>query len=407
MTEEALSPEAPPPTLPSPAAARRRGGWCLLGAALVALVLIASAAVGTAWWAVRSEAGTAWLLSLVPGLKATQPKGSLVGDFAAAEVALHLAGIGELRLVGLSSRGLKITRAPAGLWLRIAIAELRAARADWLPDSRPGDTRAAPPARLALPLELDIAALRIGEVRIGAAEATPLREVEARVHLGADGGASHRVDKLALSWGRLRVTGSARLATEAPLQLDARVAATQDAAEGVPAWSAGASASGPLAALAVQATVRASSTAGRPAQALDVRATVRPFASWPLGDLDLAATALDLSVFHPALPVTALSGTAIAQTRGADQPSVVTAKLVNADAGRWNAGRLPLRTLDGELRARPNDLRALDLQTFRAELGAADRSAGRIEGRGRWTPERWNGSLRPTAVWPPIWPIWV
>ncbi|HEX7439278.1 MAG TPA: translocation/assembly module TamB domain-containing protein, partial [Caldimonas sp.] len=139
-----------------------------------------------------------------------------------------------------------------------------------------------------------------------------------------------------------------------------------------------------------QAIVRAPASAGRPAQTLDLRATLRPFAAWPLGDLQLAAQGLDLSAFHAALPATALSGTASAQTHGIDLPSDVSAQFSNADAGPWNEGRLPLRSLGLELRVRPNDLRSLDLQSFRAELGSADRAAGRAEGRGRWTPERWE-----------------
>ena len=152
----------------------------------------------------------------------------------------------------------------------------------------------------------------------------------------------------------------------------------------------------------MQATVAAPPVADRPAQTLDARATLRPFAAWPLGTLDLSAKALDLSALDPALPLTSLSGSATARSEAIDRPSILVAHLQNAAAGRWNERRLPLRAIDLELRARADRLDTLDIQAFSAELGDAARTAGRIEGKGRWTRERWNVDARVAEVQPAL-----
>jgi translocation and assembly module TamB len=390
MTDESNPAEPAAAIAALPPAPRRRRAWRWVAGGPVVLVLLIGGAIGTAGWAVRSEAGSAWLLTLVPGLKVDHPQGALVGDFGAATVELRLPGSALLRIDNLAWRNLRIERAPVGVLLRISIDRLQATRLQWKGEPSASQAPSAPPTDLRLPVEIEVASLQVGEIRFGTADATPVRDLQGALHLGAEAGAAHRIDRLSLGFGQVRASGSVRIATAAPLQLDGRIDLMQDAAAPDLAWQASANAAGPLSAPLVQAIVRAPASAGRSAQTLDLRATLQPFAAWPLGDLQLAAQALDLSAFNAALPVTALSGTASAQTHGIDRPSVVSAQFTNANAGLWNEGRLPLRSLGLELRARPDDLRTLDLQSFRAELGSADRAAGRVEGRGRWAPERWE-----------------
>ena len=107
---------------------------------------------------------------------------------------------------------------------------------------------------------------------------------------------------------------------------------------------------GPLEGPKLAAEVRAKPSAGRPEQSLSARAGLRPFAAWPLAELQASTKALDLSAFHASAPLTALSGEASATTAGIDQPATVDARFSNAAAGRWNEGRLPLRELTLALR---------------------------------------------------------
>ena len=162
----------------------------------------------------------------------------------------------------------------------------------------------------------------------------------------------------------------------------------------LPPWAGTARATGPLESPLVIATIRASATLARPAQALDARGTVRPFAPWPLGDVELRAEALDLSAFHASLPLTALTGRATATTRGLDRPGRIELDLANAVAGRWDRDRMPVRRIQLQVEARPNDLQAFELRSLVAQLGSTEREAGRIEGRGAWSAARWNFDAR-------------
>ena len=390
---------APEPMLPR-ARRRRLGRWLLL--AVLAVALLLAAALSSLLWSLRSEPGSAWLLSQLPNVKLTGAHGTVLGNFEADQVEVQLPGVGNrLLLTGVRWRGLRVER----LWgrrtdsgapvLRIVIDELQAARVEvqTAPDAKAAPLKA--PTDLRLPFELDVAKLSVTELHAVALGEKPLRELTARLHLGADAGAQHRVDKLSLAWDRLRAEGSARINTTGGLPLQAMLKLRQDATtdgatDGAAAWLAEATLTGPLAEPALQARMRRPADSRKPEQLLDAQATLRPFAAWPLGDLRASTKALDLSAFSSRAPFTALSGQAIAVSSGFDQPAHLAVDLSNDDAGRWNDGKLPLRELKLELRARPNDPRTLDLQTLQAELGTTQQPAGRITGGGRWTPQQWQ-----------------
>ena len=74
-------PEVPKgPSGPAEPDPRRPLGWVRWGGAVLALLLVAVAiTIGTAWWALRSDSGTARLLALLPGVEVEAPKGALLG----------------------------------------------------------------------------------------------------------------------------------------------------------------------------------------------------------------------------------------------------------------------------------------------------------------------------------------
>ncbi len=370
-------------------------GWLRWVGAVFALVVVTIAIVlGTAWWALRSESGTARLLALLPGIEAEAPKGRLLGDFEARRLTIRLPGGDDrIEISELVSRGLRIERSGGAAWLHVDIDELRARRVDVRLAPSKSSEPLKPPADLQLPVELAVRTLQVGELFISPLGATPLRDLQAQLQLGAMAGALHRIDGLSVSWDRLRATGRAQIASRAPFALEVQLDARQDAAQareiGMPAWNAQATLNGPLTEPALRATLRADAQPGRDAQSLDARATLRPFAAWPLGELRAAMRSLDLAAFSSAAPATSLSGDASAASRGLDQPASVSLVLGNTLAGPWNESRLPLRRITLEASAVPNDPNTLELRTFDVELGSKA-SAGRITGHGRWTRARWN-----------------
>lgn len=388
---------APAPSRPLRRALRTLAVVLLAGLALLVALVVA------AWWSARTERGSGWLLSVLPGVQVEAPKGVLLGDFQAQRLVVRLpGGAATVTLADVSWRGLAITRAPAPLWLRVAIDTVTVRRADVVTAAAPSTTPRSAPTTLHLPIELALRSLHIGELHAGALGAHPVRDLDARVHLGAGAGAEHRVDRLTLGWDRLRLSGEARVATSAPLTLRATIGLAQQGGNALPPWSAGASLAGPLASPVLVATLRAAPAPGRAAQALDLHATLHPFAPWPLGELQASATALDLSAFGSSAPVTALTIAAQATSTAADRPAQVMLSVTNTLAGRWNEGRLPLRRLTLELAARPDRSGELTLRTLDADLGDAQASAGRVTGTGRWSPDGWNLATTLQALQPSL-----
>ncbi|HYN59389.1 MAG TPA: translocation/assembly module TamB domain-containing protein [Rubrivivax sp.] len=404
MSEPTITPPGPSAPAPPPPPAPRRGVLLSLFFSLAGYLLSVAAALGLVlggiWWLLSTEPGTAWLLARVPVVQFSGVRGALFGDFQAESVELPLPGEGaRLALQGLSWRGPTVHSASGGLWLRIGLDELHLRRVDLHLSSDPSPPTRVPDS-LALPIGFDLAALRIDELHIDGID-TPLRDLRARLSLGADGGASHRLDDVTLSWDRLRATGQAQVATAGPLEVAAKAELTQQlAASGE--WQATLQLNGPLAAPQLQAHLRAQPAPPRPAQTLDASATLLPFATWPLGELQATARGFDVSALHSAAPATALDLDASVSTQGMDQPAAVSLTLNNRAAGRWNEGRLPLRRLRIELKAQPDTPSQLDVRAFEAELGTTQSAAGRLSGSGSWNPASWRLDTRLSTLRPAL-----
>ncbi len=395
------SPAPPEPQAPAKASPRRRwhrGLVFSLFTYLVGLLAVLGIALGALGWLFTTEAGTAWLLQRVPVVQISGTQGALFGDFAAQSVDLPLPGDGaRLRLQELRWRRPQLQ--PGGLrqWFRIRLEELHVGRVDLQLSGTPS-TGSTPPQSLALPFGLDIASARIDALHIDGQD-TPVRDLRARIGLGIEDGALHRVDDLQASWDRLRASGQLQVATHDGLPLQAKLDIEQQL-PGQNGWQATLALAGPLAAPGLEGQLRAGGTGQRPAQTLVVKAQLKPFADWPLGELQASARGLDLSALHSAAPVTALDLDAQVQSQAADLPAQAKLQLNNRAAGRWNEGRVPVRALQLELSGRPDNPSQLELKTFDATLGGAAAAAGRIGGQGRWSPSGWQLSLRLLGLMP-------
>lgn len=378
---------------------RYRWAWRIV-IALVALFLIG---IATIWWALRTESGSAWLTRWVPNVTFVAPTGSLIGDFAAQRIDVTLADGRVLRIDAPRWHALTASRGDHGRWLHLEIATLHADRVTLLPSPKPVPAAAPSPplTSLRLPIEIEIAEASVGELRIGGPDAAPVRALQAHVHLGADGGSLHRIEHLTARTDQAAMLGSATIRADAPLDVDAQMGFASNGM--LPAWRAGAAARGPLAALAVTAVARVLPGDGKPPQALDATALVHPFATWPLGALHARTEALDLAAFTSAAPATALTGEATIESSGIDRPAVMSIRLDNGRAGRWNEGLLPLRSLHGEVRARPDNPKVFDVSALDAELGTLASAGGRITGQGQWNAGAWSlnavlAAVRPSAL---------
>ena len=386
---------------PVPPRRRHRVRRWLVGSLLTLIVLLAGL-VALLWWALKDPGGARWAAGWVPRTTIVGPSGSLLGDFSAERIDIDLGGAGTLRIEAPRWHALDARRGSAGRWLALRIDTLHANRVVLLPATRRpagGGAPASAPTSLRLPLEIEIREASIDELRFGSApSSTALFDLRGRIHLGADAGGVHRFDDMAARYDRARAFGRGSIDTDTPFAVEARLGLV--ATDPQLAWQAGAAAQGPLAALSTAIIVRLPASSGHAAQTLDAQAMVRPFAAWPLGDLDLATQGLDLSAFAGGLPATALSGRAHARTSGLDRPAAVAVELVNARAGRWNEGLLPMQRLTADLRARPDDTSVLEITRLEGELGSARLPGGHITGIGRWAAGEWKMAAQLAAVRP-------
>jgi len=166
----------------------RRIAWTL-GMLLLAALLAAGIGVG---WLVRSEAGAAWLLARVPGLVVEGGHGVLWGDFAARRIAFALPDGGRVVLDDAGWRGLRLGHAAWAPWrVQVRLDELHARRVEVvLPHGPDTGEPAKPPASLRVPLALELAALRVDELKVG--DVAPLHGLRGALHLGTGGGTQQK-----------------------------------------------------------------------------------------------------------------------------------------------------------------------------------------------------------------------
>jgi translocation and assembly module TamB len=360
----------------------------LVLALLIWLAVLAAAGL-TLWWGVRTETGAAWLLRHAPGVQVDQPQGALLGDFSARRLSLSVPGAAEpLVLSGLRWQGLSLQRSPhPGQWLKLHIAALQADRVDLsVPASQ--DASSGAPTSLALPLEIELPSVKVGEFHTAALGGKPLRGLDASLHLGAQAGAQHLLSLRSLQWDQLRASGQAQLATRGDLRLAAQAQLQPLPGASDTQWRAQLQVNGPLARPDLQAQLDALQ------QSLKAQASLRPFEPWPLASLQASTTRLNLAALNSSWPQTALSGDAQISSQGWDRPAQLRLQLRNPAAGRWDQQRLPLRSATLDLQATPSDAHRIELRAFDLQLGSDAAPAGRLQGEGGGQLDAWTLATR-------------
>ncbi|MDN3920805.1 translocation/assembly module TamB domain-containing protein [Roseateles violae] len=352
-----------------------------LAVGLLVPLMMAAAVLGSLW-ALRSPAGSAWLLTQLPGLQIEAPEGSLLGEFSARRLVYALPGEGRLTISGLRWQGLGIawSNSPR-LWGQLQIARLQADRVDLL--LPPSQEKSPPPTDLLLPLGIRVSVLEVGEFSMAALGERPLRGLKGSLDLSAEEGSVHRVRLDALQWERLRLAGTASaqtggaMAIAATLNVQPLAAEEKTEARQLPDWRGSLGLAGPLRKLQARAELQAAG------QRLQAEATLQPFEAWPLAALQAHAEQLDLSALLADMPRTALSGEARLESKGWAEPARLRLQFSNAAAGRWDQQRLPLQHIRLQIEGRPDQPESLRLSELEALLGAPGAPGGRIGGQGR------------------------
>ena len=396
MDEPAPKPE--PDTAPARAAAVGRARpWAAAGRLLVPLAIVLGLVVvlagGVAFavrWALFTEPGTQWVLGRVPNIESKGVKGALFGaNWQAERLKFSWAGgKSSLLLEDVSAEGFSWSWQPvAATWLGLDGQSMSVRRATWS-SGPPSATPFKLPGSLALPIQLQLKAVRVAELRIDQLE--PLRDVALDgVMLDNRAGAAHAITALRGRWQGYALEGAAQVGHAAPLTLQAQLNVTPaeapvSADDSTVRWAAVVRAAGPLAAFTLDATLRGVPKPGRAPPAIDLRAEVRPEQAWPLGTLNARTDELDLAALFPAAPQTRLSGTAEAVTRGTDQPLSATVKLSNATPGRWNERRLPVARVEALVTGSLTQRDRIEVPRFEVQLADATRAAGIVRGKARW-----------------------
>jgi translocation and assembly module TamB len=349
-----MDPTPKPDAVAAPAPRRTRLHWILLWTLVgVALVVAAFVAGGIAF--LGSEAGLriamAELVARSDGrLKIDAPEGSLLSTVRAQRIAWRSDK------ATFVATDVAVTWSPAALWSRGIVIQGLGARRIEIDVASSGD-EATLPASLALPVEVSIERMAVGELdwKTGTGSGR-LRGIA----FGYDGGATrHRLRDVAFVTEVGTLTGNATLGAASPFTVEVQVALVgsdllQDAAADI-------TLSGTLASLLAEATGR-----GRGAT-FQARAMLTPFAATPLAQFTVNADAVDLRAWSADLPATRIRVTG--EARAATEGFEGKIEAANALPGTLDMGRMPVATLATQFAWQPS---ALVLRDLAVELPAGN-----------------------------------
>ncbi len=327
---------------------------------LLIFVAVVIALLAASWTLLSQPAGVDWLTrELVARSGGALEIEGATGTLTDTVRARRIVWRGPT--VTVTATDVALTWRPSLLWPRGVVVEGLGAQRLALDFAGGDGATSVLPDSLALPIDVTIERLGVGELhwRLGAREGT----VEG-LALGYRGGAlEHRITGLELSTARGAFKGGARIGARPPFPVDGRLSFAGDARQ--KEARADAAFSGTLAALVVDARGEAGTTHGT------AHAAFAPLEAVPLRELAVDFRDLDLDAWDGRLPKTRLALVAHAHPVADGLAGDFAA--TNALTGDLNADRTPVRSLSARFAWRDD---AVTLDGIAAELEGGASAAG-------------------------------
>lgn len=366
----------------------------LVWAVLWPLVL-AGVALGAAWW---WAGGNDSLATVLARASRYLPEGQVL---EASEVTGSLRSGGRIGLLRWHSAGLAITarRLEVGwdlaplLRSKLHLSHLRAAELH-IQSKGERSEPFTPPQSAVLPIEVDIP-FAVADVRWAGPPALQATGLAGRYRYD---GTRHALAIDAIRIAEGRYSGHVSLLARAPLSLQAAVtgeiqASVPGSTQRLP-LTAKASVQGDLgtedAVLALQARLDPAAAAMHPMRA-EGTARIQPWAKQPVVQADARFANINLASLWPDMPQTLLDGGVQLKPEGAGWQA--QAQVKNGAAGPWDRQRIPLDSVQAQLRYR-DDAWRIDSLLARAGPGAV-----RLSGQWRTTPTATPTAAAKAASW--------
>lgn len=403
----------PPPKPENRVPVQPKNRWRTVRLALAAAVLLLAASMAALWWWAGSDGSLAsalrWAAKSQPlvagGVSGALRTGGRIESLSWQQGGLQVDATG----VELAWQPLSLLSGTLHL-ARVSASTLR------INDQRPPSPASPqPPASVALPLRITLAALSVDRLQILGAAAFEVTAIQSSYQFN---GLQHQLEFSNLQLASGRYSGQIRLAADQGMTLDASLTGQLDAsvpnsATQLPlAFSA--TAQGPLADFQLQAELQVAAAPGQSGTPTQAKASahITPWAKQPVQQADADFRALDLARLWPQAPQTGLTGTLHVRPddTGADAWLLQT-HISNSLPGPWDQQRLPLNQLqaEGEWRGGIALVRSLKAQLGGGELLASGQwstvPGTRAAAPANWTVQANLKNINPAALHTALAPL--
>jgi translocation and assembly module TamB len=375
--------------------ARLAHGLKILAAVVAGLMVLLVLVAGGLWWWAGTQGSLDWTLRRIAEsepLSAQGVQGSLRGGVNARHLQWEKDGL------KIEAFDAQVAWQPLAL-IRgtIQLDHLRAARLR-VEDRRPPKPPVLP-VSLVLPMRVEIAEVKVGQVQwVAAANSFEAADLAGSYSFNT---VRHQVRLDSLRWAGGSYSGQASLGAHGALPVDAKVQGRLETP--VPGGAAKvpltftASLEGPVTNLQGLATLQGVDGSAVAATRATATARITPWAEQPVPEARADFVQLDLGAIWPQAPRTLLAGQVQVQPAGTGTWAI-SADVRNTQPGPWDRQRLPLQRVSaaGEWRTGGAAL----VKRMEGDVGGGTvRATGQWEGAHGWRVDGRLANVDPSAVY--------